>query len=104
LTGPLWLPVLGGYLQFSRLLSKFKYHYLVANHYARIYGRVVGLRLGRDRIIVVSGFKTCKEVLMREEFDGRPNGYFFTLRALGRRLGSLFYFLCRMITHRYLVK
>jgi Cytochrome P450. len=86
--GPSWLPVVGCYLEFSRLLSKFKYHYLVCENYARRYGPITGLRLGRDRIILVSGFKAVREVLTRDEFDGRPSGYFFRLRALGRRLGK----------------
>ncbi|KAI5730597.1 hypothetical protein M8J76_015514 [Diaphorina citri] len=88
--GPSWLPVVGCYLEFSRLLSKFKYHYLVCENYARRYGPITGLRLGRDRIILVSGFKAVREVLTRDEFDGRPSGYFFRLRALGRRLGLVF--------------
>lgn len=53
-----------------------------------MYGPIVGVRMGRDAIIIVSGYPLVKEVLSREEFEGRPDGFLFRLRAFGKRLGK----------------
>ncbi|XP_054289481.1 methyl farnesoate epoxidase-like [Macrosteles quadrilineatus] len=55
-----------------------------------MYGPLVGLRLGRDCIVLVSGYPLVKETLQREEFEGRPDGFLFRLRAFGKRLGIVF--------------
>lgn len=48
----------------------------------------MGLRLGRNLVVTVSGVDAVKEVLTRDEFDGRPDGFFFRLRTFGKRLGK----------------
>lgn len=55
---------------------------------ADMFGSVVGLRLGRDLIVIVSGYELVKQVSTREDFDGRPDGFFFRLRSFGERLGE----------------
>jgi methyl farnesoate epoxidase/farnesoate epoxidase len=64
------------------------YHHLVYANLSTKYGPVAGLRLGRDRIVIVSGYDAVRDVLLREEFDGRPDGFFFRLRTFGKRLGN----------------
>lgn len=54
------------------------------------YGNLVGLRLGRDLVVTAFGATAVKEILTREEFNGRPDGFFFRLRTFGKRLGIVF--------------
>jgi methyl farnesoate epoxidase/farnesoate epoxidase len=49
---------------------------------------VLGLKLGADLTIAVFGHELVKEVLVREEFDGRPDTFFIRLRAMGGRRGK----------------
>nr|CAD7575858.1 unnamed protein product [Timema californicum] len=87
--GPSWLPLVGNYPLLRRELARLKYHYLVWAHLGARYGSVVGLRLGRDLVVLVSGYTAIRAVLTREEFEGRPDGFFFKLRTFGQRLGTL---------------
>ena len=57
---------------------------------AKMYGSVVGLRLGNDKIIIVSGKDAIKEFYSKDEFDGRPDGFFFRVRSFDKRLGIVF--------------
>lgn len=86
--GPPWMPLLGNYLQFLNLYKKLKLTHLVWEKLALKYGPLVGLRLGLDRLVIISGYEMAELVLHREEFEGRPDGFFFRLRALGQRLGN----------------
>ncbi|XP_075224985.1 methyl farnesoate epoxidase-like isoform X2 [Lycorma delicatula] len=45
---------------------------------------------GSDRLVIVSGYKMICEVLNKEEFEGRPDGFFFRLHAFGQKLGVAF--------------
>ena len=54
------------------------------------YGPLVGLRLGKDRIILVSGQSNVKKVLLNEDFDARPDGFFFRMRSYKQRLGKTY--------------
>lgn len=47
----------------------------------------MGLKLGRNKVVCVFGAEAVKEILNREEFDGRPDGFFFRMRTFGKRLG-----------------
>ncbi|XP_069701115.1 methyl farnesoate epoxidase-like isoform X2 [Periplaneta americana] len=88
--GPMWLPVLGNLLWFRQQKTVLGYYHFVWSSLYTQYGPVVGLRLGRDRIVIVSGYDAVRDVLLREEFDGRPDGFFFRLRTFGKRLGVVF--------------
>ncbi|KAG8313366.1 hypothetical protein J6590_001833 [Homalodisca vitripennis] len=88
--GPKWLPLFGSFWAFYFLLRQFKYTHLAWTRLSAKYGPLVGLRLGRDYIVLVSGQPLVREVLTREEFEGRPDGFLFRLRAFGKRLGVVF--------------
>ncbi|EFA01264.1 cytochrome P450 15A1 [Tribolium castaneum] len=88
--GPKWLPIVGNFLEFRRRLSEIGYHHLVWKEFSEEYGDVVGLKMGRNLVVAVFGAEAVKEVLTREEFDGRPDGFFFRLRTFGKRLGIVF--------------
>jgi len=72
-----------------RKLRSKKIH-LVGEELEKIYGPVVGLKMGCDKLVIVSEYEAVREVLNSETFEGRPDGYFFRLRSLGKRLGMNF--------------
>ncbi|KAG8313365.1 hypothetical protein J6590_001832 [Homalodisca vitripennis] len=97
--GPGWLPVVGNLLMFYNLRKKLGFTHLVWSRLAEIYGPVTGLRLGRDLIVIVSGQQHIKEVSIKDDFDGRPDGFFFRLRSYGERLGIIFTFISTLSTY-----
>ncbi|KAF4519623.1 hypothetical protein B566_EDAN003790, partial [Ephemera danica] len=88
--GPTWLPVVGCFSQFSRLYSRLGYYHLVWDELYRIYGPLVGLKLGRDRLVIVSGLHAIKHVSSRADCEGRPDGFFYRMRSFEQRLGVVF--------------
>lgn len=83
------MPLVGNYLQFRQLLKQYKLTHRVWEKLASKYGSLLGLRLGSDRLVIVSGYKMIREVLNKEEFEGRPDGFFFRLHAFGQKLGNI---------------
>ncbi|KAG7189775.1 hypothetical protein KM043_017438 [Ampulex compressa] len=88
--GPRWLPLIGCYPIFQRLRSKHGYVHLALQKLTQRYGPILGLKLGIQKLVVISSYDLVKKVLLQEEFNGRPDGFFFRLRALGKRRGVLF--------------
>ncbi|XP_063920154.1 methyl farnesoate epoxidase-like isoform X2 [Zophobas morio] len=88
--GPSWVPIVGNFLDFRKRLATIGYHHLVWKEFSEEYGSVVGLKMGRNFVVTVFGADAVKEILTREEFDGRPDGFFFRLRTFGKRLGIVF--------------
>lgn len=82
------MPVLGSALHVHRLRKQTGYLYRATAKLAHCYGPVVGLRVGKDRQVVLCGFEAIKEMLSREEFDGRPQGLFYETRTWGKRRGK----------------
>nr|CAD7588588.1 unnamed protein product [Timema genevievae] len=89
MVGPQWLPVLGSALAVHRLRKRTGYLYEATAELARQYGPVVGLKVGKDRTVVLCGYDGIKDMLSREEFDGRPQGPFYETRTWGIRRGVL---------------
>lgn len=89
LLGPKWLPVVGNLWYFKKALKSCGYIHLVWQELHETYGNVVGLRLGRDLVVTAFGPEAVREVLTREELNGRPDGYFFRMRTFGKRLGNV---------------
>ncbi|KDR10510.1 probable cytochrome P450 303a1 isoform X2 [Zootermopsis nevadensis] len=87
--GPPWIPVLGSALHVHRLRKQTGYLYRATAEMAKRYGPVVGLRVGKDRQVVLCGYEAIKDMLSREEFDGRPQGPFYETRTWGKRRGVL---------------
>ncbi|XP_015519448.1 methyl farnesoate epoxidase [Neodiprion pinetum] len=88
--GPRWLPFVGCFPRFYRLRSKYGYVHLAMRDLAEKYGSVLGIKLGKQRIVIVSTHELIRKVLTQEEFNGRPDGFFFRVRAFGERRGVLF--------------
>jgi hypothetical protein len=49
---------------------------------------VVGLRLGGQLVVAVSGYHAVKQIFTREEFEGRPDTFFIRMRSMGTRKGD----------------
>ncbi|CAH1107251.1 unnamed protein product [Psylliodes chrysocephalus] len=88
--GPKLLPIVGNFLHYRERLKALGYHHLVWMELYKKYGDIVGMKLGRNYVIGVFGANTIREVFTREDFDGRPDGFFFRLRTFGKRLGIVF--------------
>lgn len=87
-TGPKWLPVLGSALTVASLRKQTGYLYRATICLAENYGPIVGLKVGKDRQVVCCGYNAIKEMLTKEEFDGRPQGPFYETRTWGTRRGK----------------
>lgn len=53
--------------------------------------QVLGLKLGKELMVVVYGDNNVRKVFTEKVFDGRPKTFFLKLRCLGKRLGKLKY-------------
>ncbi|XP_071454081.1 methyl farnesoate epoxidase-like [Hetaerina americana] len=51
---------------------------------------IMGLYFGSDPVIAIWNPKLVREVLQRDEFSGRPNGFSFQMRSFGKKLGVFF--------------
>ncbi|XP_011299259.1 probable cytochrome P450 303a1 isoform X1 [Fopius arisanus] len=88
--GPAWYPLVGAFPAFHKLKEKYYYVHTVLEEMSKKYGPVVGIKLGRQKFVVISGSELVKKTAMRDEFNGRPDGFFFRVRAFGKRKGVLF--------------
>lgn len=88
--GPRWYPIIGNYTQVSKELEKQGYHHKVWMEFANEYGNMIGLKMGTMLLVVVNGVDLVREVLTRDEFSGRPDGFFFRLRTFGKQIGLVF--------------
>lgn len=48
------------------------------------------MRVANHRLVVVSGREAVKEFYATEEFNGRPDGFFYQVRTFSKRLGIVF--------------
>lgn len=82
--------MLGCFPIFMRLRLKFGFIHLALQELEGRYGPILGLKLGNQRIVVISTYDLVKKAILRDEFNGRPDGFFFRVRAFGKRKGMLF--------------
>ncbi|XP_014218856.1 methyl farnesoate epoxidase-like [Copidosoma floridanum] len=88
--GPRWYPLVGCLPLFERLRRESGYVHLSFLALSARHGPVLGLKLGKQKFVVVHTAELVKRALLRDEFNGRPNGFFFKTRAFGKDLGILF--------------
>ncbi|KAM3955653.1 putative cytochrome P450 303a1 [Aphomia sociella] len=90
--GPKWLPVIGSAIEVSKLREKTGYLYKAVKELSALYCKdspLIGLRIGKDRIVMVNSLEANKEMLANEDIDGRPKGIFYQTRTWGKRRGVL---------------
>ncbi|XP_014283057.1 methyl farnesoate epoxidase [Halyomorpha halys] len=88
--GPPWVPILGNYWLFYKLRQKLGFTHLVWESLSKRYGPLLGVRLGNDKLVIGTNLHVVKELLTKEQFDARPDGFFFQFRAFGERYGLVF--------------
>lgn len=74
----------------QKLHNIYKFYHLIWYHLYQVYGPIVGLRVGNDRLIIVSGRKAIKEFYANDAFNGRPDGFFYRIRSFNKQLGVVF--------------
>ncbi|XP_045458371.1 probable cytochrome P450 303a1 [Melitaea cinxia] len=90
--GPKWLPIVGSALEINKIRKKTKYLYKSYKELSKLYskdGHLLGLKVGKDRIVMVNTVEANKEMLYNEDIDGRPKGIFYQTRTWGERKGVL---------------
>ncbi|XP_059488655.1 probable cytochrome P450 305a1 [Neocloeon triangulifer] len=86
--GPPWLPFVGCAPQLKSLTKKLGFQHNVFLWLSeRFKSPVVGLRLGSQSVVAVSGYHAVKQIFTREEFEGRPDTFFIRMRSMGTRKG-----------------
>lgn len=86
--GPSRLPIVGNTFLLKKLSKKLGGQYLALMKLSKDYKtNILGLKLGSDQYVVVFGRKLVQEIFTREEFQGRPDGFFIRLRTMGTRKG-----------------
>ncbi|XP_050521557.1 methyl farnesoate epoxidase-like isoform X3 [Daktulosphaira vitifoliae] len=88
--GPKRFPLVGSYLEIRKLRQKLGFYHLVWDHLSQQFGQVFSVKLGRIEAVVVTGYDAVRQVLCKDDFDGRPDGFFFRFRAFYKRLGIVF--------------
>jgi len=89
--GPVWLPIVGCAPQLKKLTKKLGYQQNVFLWLSERYNSpVIGLRLGSQLAVAVSGYQAVRQIFTREEFEGRPDTFFIRMRSMGTRKGFLF--------------
>ncbi|KAE8739047.1 Cytochrome P450 CYP304 [Frankliniella occidentalis] len=87
--GPPRLPLYGGYLHLLAYNYRYTYKGLVAMA-ARYKSPVLGLYVGSDPTVIATDFASTREMLLKPEFQGRPDTYAARLRSFDELLGIFF--------------
>lgn len=88
--GPEWLPVLGSALAVNNLRKKTGFLYEATAQLCQKYGsQVLGLKIGGDKQVIAYGYDAIKQMLVDEDFAGRPIGIFYEARTWGSKKGVL---------------
>ncbi|KAM3968453.1 cytochrome P450 Cyp305B1 [Aphomia sociella] len=89
--GPSWYPLLGCSNVVQNMSKKYGSQWKGLSVLAKEYStQVLGLKLGKELVIVVYGEKNIRHVFTEMEFEGRPDSFFLRLRCLGKRAGITF--------------
>lgn len=90
--GPRWRPIIGSASEVYKMREKTGYLYKAVKELSTVYcdgGPLLGLKIGKDRIVMVNTLDANKEMLFNEDIDGRPKGIFYQTRTWGERRGVL---------------
>lgn len=88
--GPKWWPLVGSAPAILEAHKRTGYFFEATAELARKYGPVLGLKVGRDLLVVVYGPQAVREFLMSDDLGGRPRDEFFRMRTWGKRRGKRF--------------
>ncbi|XP_058122929.1 probable cytochrome P450 305a1 [Anopheles ziemanni] len=86
--GPPWLPVVGNTPYIRKLARQYGGQHKVFELLGKSYqSDVIGLKLGREYVVVALNYTAVNEVHRNDVFAGRPDNFFIRLRTMGTRLG-----------------
>lgn len=86
--GPPWLPVVGNTPYIRKLARQYGGQHKVFEMLGKRYrSDVIGLKLGREYVVVALNYPAVNEVHRNDVFAGRPDNFFIRLRTMGTRLG-----------------
>lgn len=88
--GPNWIPIIGSAHIVAEKRKKTGYLYKATAEMSRTYGPIIGLKVGKDLLVVVYGKHEIREFLSSDDLSGRPTGPFFDMRTWGERRGEIF--------------
>ena len=71
-----------------KLKKELGYIHLAFEYLSRKYGPILGLKLGKQNVVIISSLDLVKKALLVDEFNGRPNGLFFRVRSFGKEIGK----------------
>ncbi|KAI4491407.1 hypothetical protein M0804_002799 [Polistes exclamans] len=88
--GIVGLPIIGAY--WYLLWKDYKFPYKSLSYYTKkLKSKVISCYFGSFFTVIVSDYASIKELLRREDFDGRLNeAYMFKARAFNKKLGIFF--------------
>lgn len=86
--GPKWKPLLGCALEVKRIEKKTNSFVLATAELAAKYGPVLGLKVGKHKLVIVYGPQAVKEFLTSDDLAGRPFGEFYEMRTWNKRRGT----------------
>lgn len=85
-SGPTWLPFVGNTPMLRKLsIQCGGQHKAFEKLFEQFNEPIIGLKLGKELVVVAQTYSLVKEIHAREEFDGRPDNFFLRLRTLGTR-------------------
>ncbi|RZB41731.1 cytochrome P450 305a1, partial [Asbolus verrucosus] len=86
--GPQWLPLVGNLPQLKKLSKSLGGQHLALAKLAEEYNtNVLGLKLGNEYVVTVFSYPIVRDVLIGEEYEGRPDNFFLRLRCMGKKRG-----------------
>uniref|UniRef100_A0A182UIL2 Cytochrome P450 n=1 Tax=Anopheles melas TaxID=34690 RepID=A0A182UIL2_9DIPT len=86
--GPPWLPIVGNTPYIRKLARQYGGQHKVFELLGKTYrSDVIGLKLGREYVVVALNYPAVNEVHRNDVFTGRPDNFFIRLRTMGTRLG-----------------
>lgn len=88
--GPIFYPIIGNLFTIGKLRKETGFLIRAVMKIAEQYTNtkdVVGLKIGKDRVVFTLTTKAMKEMYTCQDFDGRPFGPFYETRTFNKRLG-----------------
>lgn len=81
---------MGNTYQLAKLAATKNGQYLALEELRQKYNSdIIGLKLGREYVVIVFGNDLLNETFLRDEFQGRPDNFFMRLRTMGKRRGNI---------------
>ena len=90
ISGPKWWPLIGNGFLLRDLSKKLNGQHWALSKLGEDYKTpVLGLKLGREFVVVGLTPEAIRAILTRDVFTGRPQSFFMKLRCFGKRQGTI---------------